>query len=570
MPSTRLVATRAARRALVIFLAPMLLAPILLAAPSAAAGVETPPDRSARGSAQLAVVPLDDRPANVYVPAMTAASAGVDTAFPPSDIIGTFTTPGDGPAIGAWLLDQRDADGFVISVSMLAYGGLIASRTGTMSEAEARQNVDVLRELRARRPDTPILAYDTIQRLAVTALGDHAAEYYELIRQWAILVDRVENLGHEEYREEMEELRARIPDAVVEGYLAARARNHAINRLLVHWAAEGVVDHLVLAQDDAAPYGLHRAEREELVALVHDLGAEARVQIFPGADEVDATLVSRFVLARSGAQPTVSVEYSGLDGSQWTAPFEDTTYDVNIQRHIVAAGAVPVDDDGDIRLLVNTPSAEGADRGAELDAFVERMAALQAAGEDVVVVDAAEVNRADAALIDRMEADVSLSGLLSYCGWNTAGNALGMAVGHAFARWSLLERPRQLDVASLAQAARVHASYLLYRYVLDDRWKNVVQPEAYARAQERGWNVFELTPEQTQTMQDYVRAELMPRTESFYAEHFAGRPVTIGRRGAHTFTGVVDGLESVHVALPWPRLFETELEPDVTLRWPHR
>ncbi len=549
---------------------------------AAGAGLATPaaaspePGGSAPGpsapapehGSELAIVPLDDRPANTYFPEMTAAAADVGTTFPPDEAIGTFTTPGDGAAVGDWLLEQDDADGYVVSVSMLAYGGLIASRTGTLSEEQARENVAALRELRAQNPGTPIYVYDTIQRLAVTSLGEDAVDLYDLIRRWAILVDRVENLGQEEYRAELEQVRSQIPDDVLEDYLAARARNHEINRLLVRWAAEGVIDHLVLAQDDAAPYGLHRAEREQLADLVEQLGAGDRVQIFPGADEVDATLISRFVLEQRDVRPTVSVEYSGVDGADWTAPLEDTTFDVNISRHVRAAGAVPVDEGGDIRLMVNTPSADGSDRGADLDAFVDRMASLQAAGEDVVVVDAVEVNRADAALVERMESEVSLSGLLAYSGWNTAGNSLGIATGHGFARWGLLQRPGDRSVPALAEAAGAHVSYLLHRYVLDDRWKNVVQPDAYEFARDRGWNVFGLTPEQTATMQDRVRDALVPLTEAFYTEHFAGRTVTVGRRGEHTFTGVIDGLDAVDVALPWPRLFETELEPEVALSWP--
>lgn len=536
----------------------------LVSWPTAATANPPRPD-----DAELAIVPLDDRPANVYFPEMTAASAGVDTVFPPAETIGTFTTPGDGEEVGRWLMSQDDADGFVVSASMLAYGGLIASRTGTLPEATARENVAVLRELRNARPDVPIYVYDTIQRLAVTALGGDAERYYSLIRRWAILVDRVENLGHEELRAQLDEVRAQIPDDVIEDYLAARARNHQINRLLIEWAAEGVIDYLVLAQDDAAPYGLHREEREALAELVDELGVADRVQIFPGADEVDATLVSRFVQQQLGAKPTVSVEYSGLPGSEWIAPFEDTTFDVNVRRHLDAAGAVEVEGGADIRLMVNTPSAGGADRGADLDAFVGRMAAARTRGEAVIVVDAAEVNRSDADLVERMEAQVEVAELLAYSGWNTAGNALGIAAGHGLARWAFIERSdRGAGVPALLPPANAHASYLLHRFTLDDRWKNTVQPDAYSHAQARGWNVFGLDPAQTRVMEEYVRDALKPAVKSFYAEHFDGVEVVLGRRGARTHTGVVDGLDAVQISLPWPRLFETRLEPEISLRWP--
>lgn len=541
-----------------------------LALPMSAAGA-APPAASTTGDVpSLAIVPLDDRPANLYFPGLTAASAGVETVFPPSELIGTFTTPGDGSAVGDWLLEQDDADGYIVSVSMLAYGGLIASRTGTAAtEAEARERVAVLHELRAQNPGTPIYVYDTIQRLALSALGENAELYYSLIQRWAILTDRVENLGHEELRAELDAVRAEIPDEILDDYLAARERNHQVNRLLIEMAADGVVDHLVLAQDDAAPYGLHRAEREELRALVAELGAEDRVQIFPGADEVDATLVSRFVQQRNGTRPTVAVEYSGIDGSRWTAPFEDTTFDENIERHVVAAGGEMTTAEPDIHVLVNTPSASGAERGADLDAFVARIDELETRGEDVIVVDAVEVNRADRALIERLEARVDLPGLLSYSGWNTAGNALGIATGHGFARWSYLQAATQGGgVPQSLAPAQAHASYLLHRFVLDDRWKNDVQPAAYAEARAHGWNVFGLTDDQAVTMEAFVDQQLRPLLEDFHAEHFLGHEVDVSRRGGRTHTATIGALRSAHIALPWPRLFETELEPEVALSWP--
>ncbi|WP_193312759.1 DUF4127 family protein [Georgenia subflava] len=538
---------------------------VALTVPMSAATAAPPAADDA--AADLVVVPLDDRPANLYFPEMTAASADVATVFPPSDLIGTFTTPGDGDAIGDWLLEQDDADGYVVSASMLAYGGLIASRTGVAAtEEQARERVAVLHELREDNPGTPIYVYDTIQRLALSALGENAELYYSLIQRWAILTDRVNNLGHEQLRAELEEVRAQIPDEILADYLAARERNHQINRLLIEWAADGVVDHLVLAQDDAAPYGLHRAEREELKQLVTDLGAEDTVQIFPGADEVDATLVSRFVQQLGGTVPTVTVEYSGIDGSAWTAPFEDTTFDQNIDRHVLAAGGAVVEDDPDIHLLVNTPSATDGERAADLDRFVERMAQLEERGEDVIVVDAVEVNRADHALIERMEASVDLPGLLAYSGWNTAGNALGIATGHGFSRWSYLEsNDRGSGVPAAIGPAEAHTSYLLHRLVLDDRFKNDVQPAAYAEARSHGWNVFGLTEPQTATMQAYVADRLGPLLEDFHAEHFAGHEITLAERGARTHTATVGPLASYDIALPWPRLFETGLEPEVEL-----
>ncbi len=55
-------------------------------------------------------------------------------------------------------------------------------------------------------------------------------------------------------------LRAQIPNSVYEDYLQGRKRNHAVNRAMLDWLAEGVFDYLLLPQDDTADYGWNIAE----------------------------------------------------------------------------------------------------------------------------------------------------------------------------------------------------------------------------------------------------------------------------------------------------------------------
>ncbi|MDZ5443444.1 DUF4127 family protein [Micromonospora sp. 4G57] len=512
----------------------------------------------------VALVPLDDRPVNTYCPQMTAASAGAQVHLPPRELLGRFFTPGDGAAIARWLSATDDVDGYVISVSMLAYGGLIASRTAAPTLAAALENLAAIRNLRSTRPEAVIEVHDTIQRLAITSTGTELDNYRALLVDWAKLYDQVVNLGHEELRARLDAVRAQIPDQVVEDYLAARARNHQVNRLMVEWVADRTITHLVLSEDDTAPVGLARAERVELEELVARLGVGDRVEIFPGADEVDALLVARVVAA--GTAPSYRVEYAGVSGEDWTAQLEGIPFAENIRRHVTAVGGRVVDGDADIVLAVNTPSAAPAQRAADLDAFVGRIGGLLAAGTPVIVVDPLIVNKADHELVARMEARLDLTALLSYSGWNTGGNALGLALGHGTARWAHLRSSGNgYGVPDLRGPGQAHAEYLLYRFVKDDSWKNVVQVEAYAHARARGWDPIALTPEQKSYFDGWVRDRLVPLTERYFVDHFAGHRVVLGRRGAQNFTATLAHFESARVELPWDRLFEVILEPRLRL-----
>ncbi|MFI7284035.1 DUF4127 family protein [Micromonospora chersina] len=512
----------------------------------------------------VALVPLDDRPVNTYAPQMTAASAGAQLRVPPRDLLGRFFTPGDGAAIARWLGVTDGVDGYVISVSMLAYGGLIASRTAAPTLAAALDNLAAIRNLRATRPDAVIEVHDTIQRLAITSTGTDLDRYRDALVSWAKLYDQVVNLGQEALRPQLDAVRAQIPDQVVEDYLAARARNHQVNRLMVEWVADGTISHLVLSEDDTAPVGLARAERVELEALVARLGVGDRVEIFPGADEVDALLVARVIAA--GTTPTYRVEYAGVSGETWTAQLEGIPFAENIRRHVAAVGGRVVSGDADIVLAVNTPSAAPTQRAADLDAFVGRIGVLLAAGTPVIVVDPLIVNKADHDLVARMERGLDLAALLSYSGWNTGGNALGLALGHGTARWAYLRSSGSgFGVPDLREPGRAHAEYLLYRFVKDDPWKNIVQVEAYAHARAQGWDPLALTPAQKSYFDGWVSERLVPLTERYFADHFAGHRLVLGRRGAETFTATLAGFESARVELPWDRLFEVILEPRLQL-----
>ncbi|MCP8615911.1 DUF4127 family protein [Salirhabdus salicampi] len=516
--------------------------------------------------ANLLMVPLDDRPANLYFPQQVGKTAGVNVVTPPKEMLGYFTTPGDGQQISEWLLKHaEDADGFVISTSMLAYGGLIASRTGVKSLEDAMLNIEVIKQLKEKYPEKPLYVYDTIQRLAVTAISDEYLQYYSQIQSWAILYDQVHNLGMEEHREDLEELERIIPAEVLEDYKAARARNHEVNKTLIDWVDEGHIDYLILAQDDAAPHGLHRAEREVLVEKAESLHVNDQVSVFPGADEVDVVLVSRFVTNLFNTSSKIHITYGGVHGSEWIAPYEDTTFDINVEKHILAAGSVITNNpsEADIHLVLNTPQKDH-DRQAEIDKLIGKIQSLIDEGKKVAIGDVRLVNRADGPFVTRLAEQIDLTKVHAYSGWNTAGNALGITLGHAIARDSFVTQEAGFGVPLYEKTAKAHYEFLLHRFAKDQGYKNVVHSAANAYAASLGaspWNLGTYYD----VVNDFVIENLTAETEKWY-NHFDGKQVYIGTRGEKDFYRTIDRLVDVHVQLPWPRTFEAELEPTLHLK----
>lgn len=387
------------------------------------------------GKAKLMLVPLDDRPANIYFPEHVAKSANIDLLIPPKEMIGYYTEPGRGHEISEWINQNgEDVDGFVISISMLAYGGLIASRTGEQTQEAALENIEVIKQLKNKYPNKPIYVYDTIQRLAVTSSNEDYAEYYNLIREWAILYDKVHNFPEfESERERLESLEEQIPEEVLDDYLHARERNHEVNKLLIDLTEEEYIDYLILAQDDADPYGLHRLESEILVNKIKENNLSNKVSLFPGADEVDVVLVARFASQLYDESPVFYIEYGGKHGSQWIAPFEDQSFDINVYEHIISAGGRVTDneEEADIHILFNTPEAKEGQHEAELEDLINRINYLLENNKQVSIGDVLIVNKADELFVNKLASESQIHKLLSYSGWNTAGNALGIVVGHS-------------------------------------------------------------------------------------------------------------------------------------------
>lgn len=109
----------------------------------------------AQRPARVLLVPLDDRPPSLQWPVRLGAIAGATVVTPPREMLGRFTTPGRPGAIIEWLRGQDLAsfDAAIVSLDMLVYGGLVASRAiGSATADEVLARVEVLRELSRQAP----------------------------------------------------------------------------------------------------------------------------------------------------------------------------------------------------------------------------------------------------------------------------------------------------------------------------------------------------------------------------------------------------------------------------------
>ena len=292
-------------------------------------------------SAPLLLLPLDDRPINLEYPPLLAAVAGESLLLPPREALGHFLTPGNPAALADWLLQATpQARALIVSLDMLAYGGLVASRNPLVAVDEALRRLEVLREVKARCPDLRILAFNVIMRLTITGVDAETRAAWRDIFRYSVLRDQAERLGDTAAAAELAQVIARIPPRLLQAYLEARARNHAVNRAALELLGDGVLDFLALVQEDTAPTGLHIAEQASLQALARERVAGDRWRLYPGTDEAALTLLARYLVQERRVPFPVAIHLRDAEAAQHPALFEDLPLVEAVRRHLDVVGGV--------------------------------------------------------------------------------------------------------------------------------------------------------------------------------------------------------------------------------------
>lgn len=515
----------------------------------------------------IAVVPMDDRPFPAYSPVAIGRAGGHQVLTPPEEHLGEFFDYGDADAAGDWWRDSAtDADGSIVAVPMLAYGGLVASRSCDSTLQTALDRLEVLEEVKSANPDEPLYAFDVIQRLTIAPTSGYPGSYSGQVRRWAELIDLVDNLGHEELRAEYDELTAQIPEEIRSDYLCARERNHAVNEAMVRAAADGTIDYLILGQDDASEFGPHRAEKEQLLDLIASLGIADRVKVYPGADVLGALLVAKLVLKRLEVNPTVQVEWSRSDGADWTAPYQDLPYADVVDNYIDTLGATRLDAaEADVLLAANTAGA------GSLEPFVHDIQEGVATGRLVAIGDDAVAGVVDTELSSLLTPRIDVGALAGWSGWN-----VGISLAQAVVRAAMLQASREDGFPAgspstaneradlLADAAAAHQELLFSELVHTDLYRHQVRDSIRQYAQEHGDDPQHMTVA-------FEGADMLatdstrPLAEELFAEEFQGVPLRLGHDGQNEVGAVVGDLASLDLALSWPRYQELDVEPAISL-----
>lgn len=489
-------------------------------------------------STRILLIPLDDRPPCLQFPVRMGQIGNVELVSPPRELLGRFTQFGKSEEIIGWIRKQdlQKFDAAIVSMDMLAYGGLVASRVHATPMAQAMSRLEIVKELRKKSPKMKIYGSSVIMRLAPTADGKNEA-YREKLSKWA------EISPYNEEKNNTTQLAKEIPAEALANYKQARERNLSLNRLAVELTKSNVFDYLILSQDDAKPRGIHVRDREALIELVNTEKLGERVAVQPGADEVSMLLLARAVSDRYQYHPKVKAIYSTEAVANQVMPFEDRPLRKTVSFHLKAVGAQEVEDvrQAEIVFFVFATRFEEGSAKKFANEMVDFMKNNPNKGIILADIDPkGDVQGGDVAFTEILIKQRVFAKLYGYASWNTAGNVIGTALPHGiiYGMSKLMSSPKkEMDVMSRAQ------SWFTINRLLDDfAYHSIVRPAANQMIRQKGWNPYRLTDEQTTFVEAYCLKGVQDYTQSEKL-----RFLTLG-------------LSNLSFDLPWNRTFEAEID----------
>lgn len=504
----------------------------------------------ATGPKRMLLIPLDDRPATTQFAQMIGQIADVQVDMPPRELLGRFKIPGKPDEILAWLdrQDLRAYDAVIVNAEMIAYGGLIASRTNAVTRDQAMARLRRLVKIRRESPRTKFYGFTSLMRLAPTSLKS-SAKWRDALTQYVILKSRTGKNPTAAERKRLADLLKKIPPESLASYQSARVRNNRVQQDLIRMVHNRSLDYLILGQDDAQKYGPHLAETATLQRLADQLRVRDRLYFCEGIDQHANVLLSRAMLASSGWAPRVRIYYADAQGKTKIAPYETETVESSVMDQLIASGAQPAqaEDDFDYSLYINTPNP----RPDAFQAFADSLRKEVDQGLPVAVgdINLGYSGTGDPRLFEALSENGRSMRLLSYAGWNTAGNTIGTAIPAA--NVYLYSRKRARDPLARELNQR---SFLLHRLVNDFEFHRFTRPRAYEIQSQLGETKEETYGQAFNEINAFVQVDVRRRLESVYQQQFHGKRFFAGNELYE-----VKDITQIQVELPWPRAYEVRI-----------
>ena len=506
---------------------------------------------------KIILIPLDERPCNYDFPQMLTDETEYEVVVPPRDILGKKKIPGDMDKIWVWLIDHvKNCHAAVISIDTLLYSGIVPSRLHFFEFEKLILRLNNVKKLKEINPNIKIYAFSLIMRNPKYSSSDEEPDYYETcgheIHRYGVINHLIElGVASDEDIEELKNIHNTLKKEYLDDYLTRRKKNLEVNKRVVELAAEGIFDFVIIPQDDASLYGLTAKDQQVIRQRINDLNMNLKVYMYPDADAVANTLITRYINKSMDCIPLVYVKYASGTGQGVVPLYEDRIVSESIKYQVLAAGGLCVSSvaESDIVLLINIPSdnmkdhlsivkyKEGLSPSIEYDACRNVVEIIEFAhyvihslGKKVVIGDIAYANGGDPLLFSMIKQKGLLYKLSGYAGWNTSSNSLGTCIPMGM-------------IHDICGDSKAHLKFLALRYLEDIGFCVYVRRNVAKEAEALGMNYRKTDGQRGQAAQ-MVSEEL----KRFANDHLCieGNKVVI---------------EDCY--LPWARMFEVGIRVNV-------
>lgn len=396
---------------------------------------------------KVAYIPIDNRPVNFDRVKMLAKSVGFELLMPEEDTFRTAldnmkpnkngSTYGDREKLLEWLKEtDKTCDYFVLSLDQLLSGGLVASRW--LDNTDLTFEFEVADYIIELAKNNTVVLFDTVMRLASTVNyhGYQMTEYNNLRSYGSVA--RLTLTGNEltvdniiagyKYGENGKKISTPLSDKAVDKYLASRTRKLKLIDYILSKSLEDLEYCYIGVDDSSTTTNIQTNEINLISNKLEDNGA-----IYAGTDELGLMGITRIVTKLYGSAK-VGVTYFGNSKNQIADEFDFASLEYEIENHISSLGCTVVDGGkGEVEVLVITKNA-GNDQAAKL---VDKAFELVESKKPVIIIDPNSKN-ADFLQKQLLTREFPLSMLLGYSNWNTAANAMGIALSNGISRYTYL------------------------------------------------------------------------------------------------------------------------------------
>ena len=493
---------------------------------------------------KIVYLPLDERPCNYGFPSEIFNSSLYSIVVPPKDIMGEKKKPAKHEALEAFLLEEcRDADGLVISLDTLIYGGIVPSRLHYLTADVLKKRLLFITKIKNQYPHLPLFAFQLIMRCPQYDSSDEEPEYYQHSGRHIYLNGYYQNkkqLGILSLDEAQHWETIKVEERYLNDFLSRRALNKQINIFTLDLLAQGAIDFLVIPQDDASEYGYTAMDQVDIRTVIRQKQLMHQAYMYPGADEAGCVLVSRMINHLEQKTPAFFVKYPSQTTPMVIPCLEDRYVDVTIKYHIACAGGVTVPSlaDADLVLLpflgatnmIPRPSNEPSLDVDVMCNFTEMMEFANYAinkAYPVAIADLVYLNGGSIDILNFLESKNLTMKVASYVGWNTSSNSLGTAIAQAIQFWYRGHSPQ-------------HEAFLIKRYVEDVGYCGMVRALVTKQLGTYGMNYFDVKEKEGQAAQ-LVNQEL----QAFITQYLPS---------------IKDRFYLSKVNLPWMRMFEVDFK----------